>query len=80
MLRERQRRAVVWNDRLLGRGLSTVLVQIVYKEPFGITLTLPVGAFALSTNWSPSLPMLELSVVQGVLSMGQRSCRSASRR
>jgi hypothetical protein len=59
--------------RFYGRNdglLSTVLVQVVYKEPLGVTLTLPVGTFALSRNWAPSLPMLTGSVVQGVLSNG----------
>jgi hypothetical protein len=50
--------------------LSTVLVQVVYKEPTGGTLTLPVGPVVLTGHWAPSLPMLTGSVVQGVLSNG----------
>jgi hypothetical protein len=59
--------------RFLARNngvLSTVLVQIVYREPLGLTLTVPVGPVALSGSWAPSLPMLTGSVVQGVLSNG----------
>jgi hypothetical protein len=59
--------------RFYGRNdglLSTVLVQIVYKEPLGVTLTVPVGVHALSHSWEASLPMLTGSVVEGVLSNG----------
>jgi hypothetical protein len=50
--------------------LSTVAVQIVYKEPLLGQVALPVGVFALGDNWEPSLRMLTASVVQGVLSGG----------
>jgi hypothetical protein len=49
--------------------LSTVVVQVVYKTLLG-EVALPLGAVALSTKWSPTLPMLTGSVVVGVLSGG----------
>jgi hypothetical protein len=53
------------NDSLL----ATVLVQVVYQTPVG-TISLPLGAVALSSTWKPTLPMLTGSVVTGVLSGG----------
>ena len=49
--------------------LSTVLAQVVYKTLLG-TVSLPLGAVALSSTWQPTLPMLTGSVVTGVLSGG----------
>lgn len=45
--------------------LSTVLVQVVYNG-----VALPVGAVALSGSWQPTLPMLTLSAVPGLLDGG----------
>ncbi|HEY1777885.1 MAG TPA: hypothetical protein VGG41_17150 [Solirubrobacteraceae bacterium] len=59
--------------RFFGRNdglLSTVLVSVVYKGPLGIQLAVPVGAVALSGNWSPSLPMLTGSIATGLVSGG----------
>ncbi len=50
--------------------LSTVLVQVVYKTPLGVQLTIPVGAVALSSKWAPTLPMLTASAVPGLLNGG----------
>jgi hypothetical protein len=50
--------------------LSTVVPQIVYKLPLLGALPLPIGAIALSPNWSPSAPLLTVSLVTGVLSGG----------
>jgi hypothetical protein len=49
--------------------LSTVVAQVVYKTVLG-TVTLPLGAVALSEEWEPTLPMLTGSIVTGVLSGG----------
>jgi hypothetical protein len=49
--------------------LSTMAVQVVYKTALG-EVALPLGAVALSTKWSPTLPMLTGSVVGGLLSGG----------
>ncbi len=49
--------------------LSTVLVQVVYKTVLG-SVSLPLGAVALSGEWEPTLPMLTGSVVGGLLSGG----------
>jgi hypothetical protein len=59
--------------RFFGRNnglLSTVLVSVVYRDPILGTVTLPVGAVALSGNWQPTLPMLTASAVEGALSGG----------
>ena len=51
--------------------LSTVLVSVVYKLPLlGLEVAVPVGPVALSTSWSPSLPMLTASVLTGLLHGG----------
>jgi hypothetical protein len=47
--------------------LSTVLVSVVYKEPLLGPVAIPIGAVALTPNWSPSLPMLTASAVQGIV-------------
>ena len=49
--------------------LSTTLVQVVYKTVLG-EVALPLGAVALQSSWSPTLPMLTGSVVTGLLSGG----------
>jgi hypothetical protein len=48
---------------------STVLVQVVYKTVLG-SVSLPLGAVALSGDWQPTLPMLTGSVLVGALSGG----------
>jgi hypothetical protein len=56
--------------RFFGRNnglLSTVAVSIVYKEPLLGPVAIPVGVFALSDAWSPSMQMLTLSQVQGIV-------------
>jgi hypothetical protein len=53
------------NDALL----ASVVVQVVYRTPLG-TISLPLGAVALSGTWQPTLPMLTGSVVTGALSGG----------
>ena len=49
--------------------LSTLAVAVVYKTLLG-TLTVPLGAVALSGTWQPTLPMLTASVAAGLLSGG----------
>jgi hypothetical protein len=59
--------------RFLGRNnglLSTVLVQVIYKNPILGLVPLPVGVVALSGSWNPSLRMLTASLVGGLLSGG----------
>jgi hypothetical protein len=48
---------------------STMLVQVVYQTVLG-SVSLPLGAVALSGEWQPTLPMLTGSVVGGLLSGG----------
>ncbi len=48
---------------------STVLVQLVYHTVLG-TVSLPLGAVALSGAWQPTLPMLTGSLVGGALAGG----------
>jgi hypothetical protein len=50
--------------------LSTVLVSVVYKPLLGIPVAVPVGTVVLSPNWSPSAPMLTVSVLTGLLHGG----------
>ena len=50
--------------------LSTVLVSVVYKLPLFGEAAVPVGPVALSSSWSPSLPMLTASVLTGILHGG----------
>jgi hypothetical protein len=54
------------NDSLL----STVLVQVVYKNVLGLQVTVPVGVIGLSTSWSPTLPMLTTSALPAAVSNG----------
>jgi hypothetical protein len=49
--------------------LSALVAQVVYKTALG-EVVLPLGAVALSGQWSPTLPMLTGSVVGGLLSGG----------
>jgi hypothetical protein len=44
--------------------------QIVYKLPLLGATALPIGAIALSPNWSPSAPLLTASLVTGLLNGG----------
>jgi hypothetical protein len=56
--------------RFFGRNnglLSTVAVSVVYKEPLVGAVAVPVGVFALSGTWQPSLPMLTASFAQGIV-------------
>jgi hypothetical protein len=50
--------------------LGTVLVQVVYHTPLGVTVVAPVGAVALSGSWQPTLAMLTASAVPAALSGG----------
>ena len=50
--------------------LSTVLVSVVYKPLLGISVAIPVGTVALSTKWAPSMQMLTVSVLTGLLHGG----------
>lgn len=57
--------------RLFGRNdslLSTVAVQVVYKEPLLGQVAVPVGTIALGGSWQPTLPFLTASAVQGLVS------------
>ena len=54
------------NDSLL----STIVPQVVYKLPLLGNVALPIGAAALSPNWSPTLPLLTASLVTGLLNGG----------
>jgi hypothetical protein len=51
-------------------SLSSVVVQVVYQNPLGGQLVLPVGVFALNGRWQPSLPMTTLSAIPGALNGG----------
>jgi hypothetical protein len=53
-----------------GSLLSTIVPQVVYKLPLLGNVALPIGAIALSPNWSPSLPLLTASLVTGLLNGG----------
>jgi hypothetical protein len=53
-----------------GGTLSTVLVQVIYREPVIGNVAIPVGTVALSASWSPTAPMLTASAVPGLLSGG----------
>jgi hypothetical protein len=50
--------------------LSTVLVQLVYKGSIIGIAPLPGGVGLLNYSWNPSLPMLTLSAVPGLLDGG----------
>jgi hypothetical protein len=59
--------------RLFARNaglLSTIVPQVVYKLPLLGNVAFPIGAAALSPDWSPTLPLLTASVVTGVLNGG----------
>jgi hypothetical protein len=60
--------------RFFGRNnglLSTALVSVVYKLPLlGLQVAVPVGPVALSPSWSPSTPMLTVSVLTALLNGG----------
>jgi len=59
--------------RFFGRNnglLSTVLVQVIYKDSLLGLVPLPVGVVALSGSWQPTLRMLTASLVGGLLSGG----------
>jgi hypothetical protein len=59
--------------RMIGHNdglLSSVLVQVVYREPVVGDVAVPVGVVTLSGHWQPTLPMLTASAVQGALSGG----------
>jgi hypothetical protein len=56
-------RFFVHNDNLL----STVAVSVVYNEPLVGPVAVPIGAALLAGKWQPSIPMLTLSAVQGVV-------------
>jgi hypothetical protein len=47
--------------------LSTVLVSVVYKEPLLGPVTIPIGAVALTTKWSPSAQFLTAAEVQSIV-------------
>ena len=49
---------------------STVVVQLLYQDPVVGLVPLPAGTAALSWSWSPTLPMLTLSAVPGLLNGG----------
>lgn len=56
--------------RFFGRNnglLSILAVSIVYKEPLLGPVAVPIGTVALSGNWAPSMRMLTLSAVQGIV-------------
>jgi hypothetical protein len=55
------------NDGLL----STMSVELVYRAPVLGLVPVPVGIVALSPQWKPTLPMVTLSVVPGLLTNGQ---------
>jgi hypothetical protein len=50
--------------------LSTVLVQVVYRNLLGLQVAVPVGAVALSTSWAPTLPMLTTSALPAAVANG----------
>jgi len=54
------------NDGLL----ANVLVQLLYRDPVLGLVPIPVGTAALSSSWHPTLPMLTLSAVPGLLNGG----------
>ena len=50
--------------RFFARGgslLSPLAVEVVFKDPLGVTRTLPVGVALPSLSWKPTLPMLFLA-------------------
>jgi hypothetical protein len=53
-----------------GGLLSSVIVQVVYKTPIGLTVVVPVGIVALSGSWQPTSPMLTGGSLESDLSGG----------
>ncbi len=53
-----------------GGLLSSVIVQVVYKTPTGLTVVVPVGIVALSGSWQPTSPMLTGGSLESDLSGG----------
>jgi hypothetical protein len=53
-----------------GGLLSTVLVQLVYRDPIFGLVPLPAGLSTLNWSWQPTLPALTLSAVPGLLNGG----------
>jgi hypothetical protein len=53
-----------------GGLLSNVLVQLVYRDSILGLVPIPAGTAALSWSWNPTLPMLTLSAVPGLLNGG----------
>jgi hypothetical protein len=53
-----------------GGLLSTVLVQVVYRTPVGLTVVAPVGVVALSASWQPTAPMLTGGSLESAMSGG----------
>jgi hypothetical protein len=49
---------------------STVVAQVLYRNPILGLVPLPLGLVALNGRWQPTLPMLTGSVVGGLLSGG----------
>lgn len=59
--------------RLFARNgglLSTVAVQLLYRDPLLGLVAIPVGTAALSGQWAPTAPMLTASAVPGLLGGG----------
>jgi hypothetical protein len=50
--------------------LSTLLVQVVYKTPVGLTVVVPVGTVALSSSWQPTASMQTGASLESALSGG----------
>ena len=50
--------------------LSTVLVQVVYREPLLGQVALPVGALSTSGDWEPSPQLLTAATVPSLLGGG----------
>jgi len=57
--------------------LSSVLVQVVYRTPVGLTVTVPSGSWP-QRQLAADLPMLTASAVEGALSGGTHRSRCAS--
>ena len=50
--------------------LSTVAVELIYHDPILGPTPIPAGLVTLSGTWQPTLPMLTLSAVPGLLNGG----------
>jgi hypothetical protein len=53
-----------------GGLLSNVVVTLLYKDPVLGLVPIPAGTAALSSSWKPTLPMLTLSAIPGLLNGG----------